>query len=356
MFERLSRQEKYLSGAILLLLGGFVVSELAWRWLWGLGQPVLLQTDPDIGYLFQPNQQTHRFGRQLQYNRHSQRSEPLRQPQPPLRILMTGDSVLNGGNLIDQTETIAEQVEAQWAAQLEFDVPPDSVEVLNASAGSWGLGNQWAYLQRFGDFDSELLILQIGTHDLVQATSTGEHIGKVPNFPDRAPVLAWQEVWSRYVWPQIQLQWHLWRSQPHAQSRAAPTPDPDYGDEHERQRQHHSQQQFEQNLEILTELLVWAQARSLPVWVVYTPDRVDVLTPDDFPSDYQPRFKAEFVDWLRSRQIPLIDTHDAWQALPPERTGTYFRDDVHLTPAGNQAVAALVVAALAAREIHENEQ
>lgn len=256
--------------------------------------------------------------------------------------------MLNGGNLIDQTETIAEQVEVQ----LQQERPPDTVEVLNASAGSWGLGNQWAYLQHFGDFESDLLILQIGTHDLVQATSTGEHIGKVPNFPDRAPVLAWQEAWSRYLWPQIRLQWHLRWSRSSAQSTALT---PAQTQQRERQREQHYQQQFEANLDILAELLAWAEARSLPVWVVYTPDRVDVLRPHDFPAAHQPYRKAEFVDWLRSRQIPLIDSHRAWQELSPELTATYFRDDVHLTPAGNQAVAALIMAAMAEFEIKNNE-
>ncbi|NEO86847.1 MAG: SGNH/GDSL hydrolase family protein [Spirulina sp. SIO3F2] len=333
MFERSRQQQKYLRVIVLLLASGLLGSELALRWLWGLGQPVLLQADSEIGYLFQPNQDKHRFGRQLQYNRYGQRSEPLRDPKPSLRILMTGDSVLNGGNLIDQAETIAEQVEAQ----LHKSSPTTTVEVLNASAGSWGIGNQWAYLQRFGDFNSDVLILQIGTHDLVQATSTGEHIGRAPNFPDRTPILAWQEVWSRYIWPQLRLQWHLRQVQP-------PTEPPN--PQTTAQIEQFYQQQFEQNLQVLTEIFAWAERQSLPVWVVYTPDRADVLPPTDFPLDHQPYLKAEFVAWLRSRSIPLIDTHQAWAKLPPELTATYFRDDVHLTPAGNQAVAALIVAAI----------
>lgn len=337
MFEQLHQQQKYLRIMILLLFSGLIGSELALRWLWGLGQPVLLQADPEIGYLFQPNQNKHRFGRQLQYNRYGQRSEPLGDPKPPLRILMTGDSVLNGGNLIDQAETISEQVETQFQKNLS----PATIEVLNASAGSWGIGNQWAYLQRFGDFNSDVLILQIGTHDLVQATSTDEHIGRAPNFPDRTPVLAWQEVWARYLWPQLRLQWHLRQAQPPTES-----PDP----QTTRQIEQFHQQQFEQNLQILSELLAWAELQSLPVWVVYTPDRADVLPPTDFPLDHHPYLKAEFVAWLRSRDIQLIDTHQAWQSLPSELTATYFRDDVHLTPAGNQAVAALIVEAIKTKQ------
>ncbi|MEM8643087.1 MAG: SGNH/GDSL hydrolase family protein [Cyanobacteria bacterium P01_G01_bin.54] len=331
-----------------LLLGSLLLLELALRGFTGLGNPVLLQVDTEIGYRFVPNQRKHRFGRHLHYNRYSQRSEPLAIPPPARRILMTGDSVLNGGNLIDQSETIAEQLE-QWlngnAANARL-----TTEVLNASAGSWGIGNQWAYLQKFGSFESDLLILQIGTHDLIQPTSTGEKIGQDPSFPDRPPRLALQEVWSRYLWPQGLIQQPLrWRQQP---ASAQPSPQPQLSAE---QIEAALQARFEQNLAYLSELLAWAEAEDLPVWVVYTPDRVDVLPPEDFPPDFQPFLKAAFMDWLRSHQVPLIDTHTAWQALPPEVSATYFRDHVHLTPEGNQAVAAEIVSVMIEAEFLPDE-
>ncbi|MGB0560561.1 MAG: SGNH/GDSL hydrolase family protein [Spirulinaceae cyanobacterium] len=342
MFQRSTSQRAnwrrgFLS-SVGLLLATLLLLELGLRWLTGLGNPALLQRDPEIGYRFVPSQRKHRLGRQLRYNRYSQRSEPLAQPPPDRRILMTGDSVLNGGNWIDQSETIAEQLETQ----LNRATPNITIEVLNASAGSWGIGNQWAYLQQFGSFESNLLILQIGTHDLIQPTSTGENIGADPSFPDRAPWFALQEVWSRYLWPQSFIQGPLRQLQsPAPEPNPKPRPNPE-------QIYAAQQEQFEQNLQILGELLAWAASQDLPVAVVYTPDRVDVLPPADFPENYQPPFKAEFVEWLRSHPVPLIDIHQAWQALPPEVVTTYFRDTVHLTPAGNGAVAEEIAAAIAA--------
>lgn len=311
-------------------LGGVLLLEGGLRLFLGLGDPVVLQADPEIGYLFQPNQAKHRFGNAVYYNQYSQRSDALQEPKPQFRVLMTGDSVLNGGNLTDQAVTIAEQLETQLLAA------GTTAEVLNASAGSWGIGNQWAYLQRFGAFESDLLILQIGTHDLVQPTSTGEKIGQDLNFPDRAPKCALQEVSTRYLWPKLRLLQHRFFP-----SRTDPTPPPGTKD-----TAIDFQALFENNLAILSEIVDWAESQDLEVWVVYTPDRFDVLPPPEF-ADHQPFSKLAFTKWLRSRQVPLIDTHTAWQQLPSEIAQTYFRDPVHLTPAGNTAVAEQIADAIA---------
>ncbi|NJO21315.1 MAG: SGNH/GDSL hydrolase family protein, partial [Spirulinaceae cyanobacterium RM2_2_10] len=193
------------------LLAIAIASEFALRWGFGLGNPVLLQADPALGYRFQPDQDLRRFGNRIRYNQYSQRSEPPLEPRSPdqARILLTGDSVLNGGTLADQSETIPAYMAAIWTAQGQ------SVELLNASAGSWGLGNQLAYLQTFGFFDSDLLIIFVGTHDLVQPTSTSAVVGNHPDFPSRRPLLAWQELWTRYLWRRyLQPRWWRWRSQP----------------------------------------------------------------------------------------------------------------------------------------------
>lgn len=183
-----------------IVVGTIILAEVLLRLVFGLGDPVLVQADPDTGYRFQPNQNVFRLGKRVEYNQYSQRSEPisLKKPQGTLRILMIGDSVLNGGNPTDQPQTITELVEDQLSTS---GLP---VEVLNASAGSWGIGNQLGYLQKFGTFGSDAVILQIGTHDLTQPTSTSAPVGRDPNYPTSPPLFAIQEVWIRYAWPQLQ--------------------------------------------------------------------------------------------------------------------------------------------------------
>ncbi|HEY9598155.1 MAG TPA: SGNH/GDSL hydrolase family protein, partial [Cyanophyceae cyanobacterium] len=45
---------------------------------------------------------------------------------------------------------------------------------------------------------------------------------------------------------------------------------------------------------------------------------------------------------LNSLQIPIIDTQADWSSLPPTLIKTYFRDNPHLSVAGNQAAANLL--------------
>ena len=135
---------------------GLTAIEVTLRLVFGLGNPVLSQADIDTRYRFQPNQKVFRFSKNIEYNQYSQRSEPitLEKPKGLLRILMTGDSVLNGGSLIDQGQTISELLEAKLPA---LGHPS---EVLNASAGS-GIGNQLGYLPKFGTFQGDAVILQM---------------------------------------------------------------------------------------------------------------------------------------------------------------------------------------------------
>lgn len=127
--------------------------ELALRLL-GFGNPALLQADAEAGYIFAPNQLVYRFGNRLQYNQFSQRSEQIdsAKPEGTIRILMTGDSVLNGNNTTDQAENITELLAARLLGIKK------QVQVLNAYAGSWAIGNQWGYIRKFGTFESDAVM------------------------------------------------------------------------------------------------------------------------------------------------------------------------------------------------------
>lgn len=102
---------------------------------------------------------------------------------------MIGDSVLNGGNPTDQSQILSELFKAKLSTS-QVSASQVSAQVLNASAGSWGIGNQMGYLRKFGTFQADAVILQIGTHDLIQPTSTSERVGGDPNYPNQPPLLA----------------------------------------------------------------------------------------------------------------------------------------------------------------------
>lgn len=302
----------WIPGSIVVAL---ITAEVTLRLALGLGNPVLVQADPHTGYRFQPNQKVWRFGRTIEYNQYSQRSDPItpKKPTGTLRILMTGDSVLNGGNPTDQSRTITELFENKLSAA------GYRAEVLNASAGSWGIGNQLGYVREFGIFDSDAAIVQIGTHDLLQQTGKSHAVGSI-YFPNHRPPLAIQEAWTRYLWPRISGRLKL-------NSPVSEIPTANLK----------PRKQFEQNMQLLDAIVTLVRDKQKPVFVVFTPNRADLV-----PSYQIPAYKAEFFDRLKSWQVPVIDTHLAWSNLPTEQVKTYFRDTVHLSEAGNQAVADLL--------------
>ncbi|MEL7141979.1 MAG: SGNH/GDSL hydrolase family protein [Cyanobacteria bacterium J06643_4] len=313
-------KKRYVVGAI---AGGlsFLALEFFLRTAVGLATPALVITDAKTGYRFKPNQSVTRLGNRITYNQYSQRSDAIQvdKPDNTLRILMVGDSVLNGGSHITQADTITEKLETKL---LEQNYP---AEVLNASAGSWGISNLKGYLDKFGTFQSDIVILQIGSHDLIQPTSTSDAVGRASH-PDKSPLLATQALITHYIWPQVSKKFGN-------QSKLADEIPDALSPE----------QQFQQNMDSLSELAQTLAEQDVPLYILYTPARADVLS-----GDRTSEHKAAFTQKLTDLSLPLIDVQAAWTITPAETIGTYFRDRVHLSAAGNEAVTALLYETLIA--------
>lgn len=292
----------------------FLIFEFLLRFAFGLGNPPLSQADSDTGYRFQPNQKITRFGKKIEYNQYSQRSEPINNPKPLKisRILTIGDSVTNGGSLINQAQTITEQLEKKLSST------GAKFEVLNASAGSWGIGNQLGYLRKFGVFDSNAVIVQIGTQDLTQPTSTSERVGRNPRYPTHPPLLATQELITRYISPKL---FSAFKSDSEIPQVS--------------ETEHN--QQFQQNMQSFKAIVSLIRAKQIPLIVLFTPSRADLI-----PTPNTPKYKSEFLQVLKKSQIPVIDVHKNWSKLPAATVKTYYRDRVHFNETGNQAVADLL--------------
>lgn len=171
--------------------GVAVISEIGLRVIMGLGDPPLYISDPEIGYLLAPEQKLLRQGSLYETNQYSMRSQPLKS-EAENRILLLGDSVVNGSWWTDQTQTLSSLL----ANKIQSSSP---VEVLNLSANSWGPRNELAYLKRFGLFDASTLILVINTDDLFATEPTSVAVGKSPSYPDRKPTLALIEYYQLFV-------------------------------------------------------------------------------------------------------------------------------------------------------------
>lgn len=149
-----------LAGAALLVIIGEAVA----RFGLGLGTPLLYAEHPRIEYLLKPNQNFQRFGNHVVINEHGMRSPPLPERKgagDELRILVFGDSIVNGGVHIDQREVATARLEERLAPL----VAPRALRVANVSAGSWGPGNWLAFAQERGTFDADVIVLVLSSHD-----------------------------------------------------------------------------------------------------------------------------------------------------------------------------------------------
>jgi hypothetical protein len=122
------------------------------------------------------------------------RSEPFskKKNSNELRVMVFGDSVVNGGNLTDHDNLATTILKDKLSKILD-----KNVVVGNISAGSWGPGNWLAYAQEYGFFDADIIVLVISSHDYIdnptfQPLDTNTH-------PTTKPISALIEGIERYL-------------------------------------------------------------------------------------------------------------------------------------------------------------
>ncbi len=164
----------------------------------GLHTPVLYEVTT-YGFRPIPSQSLRRFGNRVFYNDMGLRSEsssPL--PLPGVvRILCLGDSVTNGGTVMDQNETYPYRLGEELSRR------GMQAEVLNASSPGWAVANEAGWLNRFGTLGSRYLVWTLNTYDLFQPAASAGIVGTHPSFPSEAPIFGLQELLFRYVLPRL---------------------------------------------------------------------------------------------------------------------------------------------------------
>lgn len=173
-----------------------VTAELVCR-LAGLNSPVLSQADPQMEYLFKPNQTTRILGHRIHINAWSMRSDdfPAHKTDPAeFRVMVIGDSVVYDGTQVDQHNISTEVMKRA----LERDLKR-KVTVGNISARSWGPPNELAYVKRFGLFDADAVVLVLSSHDYADVPTFEPVIDVDPYYPGHKPLLALTEVFTRYL-------------------------------------------------------------------------------------------------------------------------------------------------------------
>ncbi len=142
-----------------------VASEIFARFYLGLGNPPLSIYHSSIEYMYKPNQNIYRFGNHFFINEYGMRSDSFTKKkanEKEIRIMVFGDSVINGGNLTDQSELATTILKNKLSEIFNKDII-----VGNISAGSWGPGNWLAYAKEYGFFNADIVILVISSHDYI---------------------------------------------------------------------------------------------------------------------------------------------------------------------------------------------
>ncbi|NER39964.1 MAG: SGNH/GDSL hydrolase family protein [Oscillatoria sp. SIO1A7] len=327
------------------LVASIALLELGLRLLFGFGNPPIYLADREIGYLLAPNQRSRRFGNLIQINEYSMRS-PSVAPLPPsgtLRILLLGDSIANGGWWTPQDQTISAAIAKQLRAlapplphpppSLPLPPPlphpppsllapeniaPDSsyknVEVLNASANSWGPRNELAYARRKGTFGAALVVLLINTDDLFAKAPSSLQVGSDRNYPAVKPPLALVELFQRYILP----------------APAVPAPPKETGDIVGR------------NLEAISDLQNLVAQTNSQLLLAMTPLQRETGEPG--PRDYERKARERLLDLTQKQKIYYLDFLPQFNSL--EEPATLYRDHIHLSPSGNELVSETISKAI----------
>ncbi len=300
--------------------GLWAAIEVLLRVLLGFGNPLIYIADAECGYLLAPNQRVRRLGNRIEINQYSMRSgaiAPLPDPET-LRVLLLGDSVANGGWWTDQTDTISEIIARQLRLQLQ-NLPSNSqlsskvnyadFEVLNASANSWGPRNQLAYAKRFGVFGAKVLVLLLNTDDLFASAPCAEVVGRDRSYPDRQPRSATLKLLNRYLLPAM-------AARPLAASQA------ESGDV------------VGCNLEAIRQIQTIAVSANVEFLLAVTPKRHEF---GEGSRDWEVKARERLAELVEREKITYIDFLPIFNSAA--QLPTLYRDNIHLSPQGNQLVS-----------------
>ncbi|BAU10179.1 hypothetical protein LEP3755_06590 [Leptolyngbya sp. NIES-3755] len=289
--------------AIVLFAIALILLELILRFRFGFGDPLLYIGDPEIGYLLAPNQSVKRFGNRIEINKYSMRS-PNFAPEPEIgtqRILMLGDSIINGGWWTDQNDIVSEMIQRS----------NDRLEVLNASANSWSPRNELAYLKRFGTFHAEVIVLVINTDDLFGTQPTSLGVGRDRSYPDRKPVSAIFEVVDRYLLPARELPAELKKIHAEGGDRVGII------------------------LDAIRQIRDIANQNQAKFVLAMTPLLREITSG---PRDYEITARQRLTEMTQAENIEYIDFLPVFKAESADPS-TLYRDHIHLNVQGNQILS-----------------
>jgi lysophospholipase L1-like esterase len=149
----------------------------------GIHRIPLFRSDAHYEYFTLPDQVLRIGAARFVTNALGMRNGPIG-PKKGRRVLVIGDSVINGGFTLDQDSMATERANAKARAEGR------DVEYINLSANSWGAGNVAAFLKAHGTFDADAVIAVFSSHDAQDRMTFEAVVGVHPSFPERHPATA----------------------------------------------------------------------------------------------------------------------------------------------------------------------
>jgi hypothetical protein len=166
----------------------------------GLADVPIYLKDPDIGYIQQPNQSGSFLNRNAWHFNELCMNAGKFIPDRKVEVLLTGDSVVYGGNPITDDDRLGHQLELQSGAWAVWPV----------SVGGWSALNAMGYLKHYDPLFRymKVLIWEINTGDFQKLETLQSSV----EFPLEKPrFVLWygfrKYIWGKYVEPKIQLWW-----------------------------------------------------------------------------------------------------------------------------------------------------
>lgn len=193
-----NKQKKMQWLKIFIIAAAFfvIVLELYLRLYWGFCDNVLMMADDRYEYIQQPNQERYRFRNHVNFNSYSMRSaEP---DSSAFIILGLGDSVIDGGVMVDQDSLATERLSNSLSKTLGL-----KVQILNIGAGSWGPDNCYAYIKAHGDFGARIAFLVASSHDAYDNMDFKPVIDKVDRYESKQYKSAVWELLIKYGLPRL---------------------------------------------------------------------------------------------------------------------------------------------------------
>jgi len=295
---------------LIFMVAGIVVTFVAGaeaiaRYGIGLGTPPLSMPHPAVEYIFQPDQDVSRFGNRQLYNAHSMRSPDLPDPSQEGIVLVMGDSVLNGGNLTSHAD-LATSIASERDSERFY---------ANVSAGSWGPGNLRGYLDTYGTFGAEAVIIVFNGGDVQDIPEYGP-LDPAPH-PQERPIWAVGEGLVRYAPRYLPEPFAGWlRPQPVPNTYPKPANMPDGIMETQRMLDRFAN-------EGIAACFVLHRSRDK------MPDSDDVGL-------------ARFRDLAQAVSVPTLETRPAFDATG-QNISMFYRDPIHITVQGQAVLADLLL-------------